>query len=629
MSWEKFVTHFLFLGLWDRDIRHDFASIKSFIQHLITEKIFCLQPSGTEDSAGWQLNLAAKLENQEVREAYELTLEMDEYVFMDQELDNHVSAILQDLNFLAHRSRPVRSNSPYVPASRIDSRAVKDIGMSTIDLNEDINLEEWTQRRVIELIHAPQVSVSDPWFERHPTLLSPTQAFYDNDSSHKLDEELDVEVDDDDSSISTIWSAQFGSRKIPSGATIDFFFESDRQNVLQRALTFIANELPRELGLSGLRINLNHDLGLWVTGEAGVLEVLDSRSNAWIPAVKTSAATQKIIGMALRIHAEIRSTSRTVIAIGDEVDPGLHTLAIQGLYGMLSASTQTCFITSHSPVALATKYGHRLHVHRGVFGEILVGSITSSELSTLSANELGLKVNELIGTVDIVLAVEGLHDKLVLEHAISRDGRLNHRRIHITTVSGVKNSANLLDIEFILNFTDLKILMVTDNVSQSEIFGMRANSIERLNQGAARTKVAQSLRKRSRELRAQQWFEQAQMFELLALAVERGLLGRLSITGHPFADIETALPPELFGLGKPWDEIESEFRQYKEDNPTSTRNFKEHLRSEYSVSIDQMTIRRALDRLDAMPPGIDHLLTSILSHIEEEELGLTSHLRHL
>jgi hypothetical protein len=304
-------------------------------------------------------------------------------------------------------------------------------------------------------------------------------------------------------------------------------------------------------------------------------------------------------------------------------------LAIQGLYGMLSASTQTCFITSHSPVALATKYGHRLHVHRGVFGEILIGSITGSELSTVSANELGLKVSELIGTVDIVLAVEGLHDKLVLEHAISRDGRLNHRRIHFTTISGVKNSANLLDIEFILNFTDLKILMVTDNVSQSEIFGMRANSIERLNQGTARTKVAQSLRKRSRELRAQQWFEQAQMFELLALAVERGLLGRLSITGHPFADIETALPPQLFGLDKTWDEIESEFRQYREDNPTSTRNFKEHLRSEYSVSIDQITIRRALDRLDAMPLGIDHLLTAILSHIEEEELGLTSHLRHL
>lgn len=624
MTWEKFVTHFLFLGLWERDIRHNFPAIKSFVQHLIQERIFCFQPTGQDNEPAWQMNLAAKLDSPEIREAYELVLEMDDYVFMDQELDNDVAAILQDLNILAERATPTRTNSPYVPAARIDSRAITDIGIATIDLNEELDLEEWTQRRVIEMIHASYVSVSDPWFAPYPGHLSPTQAFNDSETNTIDTEEDYAYTDDDAQPRRTIWRANFGSREIPSGSTIDFSFESDRQTILQRALTFIAKELPRELGVTDMRIALSHDLGLWVMSKAGVLEVLDSRTHSWIPVVKTSAATQKIIGMALRIHAEIRSTSRTVVAIGDEVDPGLHTLAIQGLYGMLAASTQICFITSHSPVALATKYGNRLHVHRGVFGEILIGAITSSELSTVSATELGLKVNELIGTIDVVLAVEGLHDKLVLEHAISQDQRLNHKRLHITTISGVKNSANLLDIEFILNFTDLKILAITDNISHSELTGMRTNSIDRLNKGTPNSKVAHSLRSRSKELKSQQWFEQAQMFELLALATERGLLARLSITGHPYADIETALPHKLFGLEKPWDELEADYRQYKNQNQNLTINFKEYLRSHHNVSIDQVSIKKALSQLNEIPSGIHNLLTEILSHVEEEEWNLTN-----
>lgn len=617
MSWEKFVTHFLFLGLWEKDIRHDFAAIKTFIKRLIDERLFCLQPTGKDGDTKWNLNLAAKLDNPEVRDAYEISLAMEDFVFMDQDLDNHVAAVLQDLNILAERSIPPRSNSPYIPAARIDSRSIKDIGFMSLDLNDELDLHEWTQRRVLELVHSFSVLIPDPWFANYKTHISPTQAFQEDipDLNDFEDFENEIEVDEE------IWSATFQSRRVPSGARMKFKFESDRRDVLQRALTFIARELPPELGITDMRISLSNDLGLWITGEAGKLEVLDTRSHSWIPVLNTSEATQKIIGMALRIHAEIRSTNRIVVVIGDEVDPGLHTLAIQGLYGMLAVATQTCFITSHSPVALASRFGNRLHVHRGVFGEILISQITSSELSNVSAAELGLKVNELIGTIDIVLAVEGIHDKIVLEHAIQRDNRLNHRRIHITSISGVKNSANLVDIDFILNFTDLRIVLIADNVSHTELKGMRINSLNRLNQGENCVKVAQSLRGRAKELRKQQWYEQTQMFDLLALATERGLLSRLSISGHPYADIETALPHELFNLPKPWDELEAEHRQHKIDNPNSSQNFKDYLRSVYKVSVDQKSIREALDQLDTVPTGIENLLTEVLSQIDEIEWG--------
>ena len=127
---------------------------------------------------------------------------------------------------------------------------------------------------------------------------------------------------------------------------------------------------------------------------------------------------------------------------------------------MLSDSIPTCFVATHSSTALSTRLGERLHVHRGVNGEVLVSHIGNSDFLLTSASSFGVKVNELIGMIDLVVAVEGLHDKLVLEHFIKLDERLQNSNILIISMTGVNNATNLVDANFLLSFTDLRILII-------------------------------------------------------------------------------------------------------------------------------------------------------------------------
>ena len=611
MNWDKFVSHYLFLGLWEHDIRHDFPAIKSFIHHLIDERTFCLQPTGKDGDGEWTLSLAAHLDNEETREGYEHLLLNPELRFFDEDLENHVSQILLNTEIISHREDIPRTNSPYVPAIRIDGRKINSLDLSVVDLNDELDLKEWTNARVAELVHSAWVKILDPWFADHPALEAPTRAFLPQPEFAE-DESEDSDLDGDEGEL--VWSATFSSRNHKIGQTIELDFNSERQEVLQKALSFIALELPKELGISDLRLELAIDLGVWLYGEAGTLEAYDQRSNSWIPVEKMSNATQKIIGMALKIHAEIRSRDQVVIAIGDEVDQGLHTLAISGLFRMLGTSIPACFIATHSSVALSSRIGERLHVHRGAEGDLLLSRIGSTELANTAATKLGVSVHELIGMIDLVVAVEGQHDKSVIEHFLRRDERLSHTNILIISMTGINNSTNLVDAEFILNFTDLRILAVADNASKSDLAATWNDALNRTRNGEPAKKLAHHLRERSKALREQRWHEQRCMIDLLAVATERGLLKRIRTTGHIYADIEMCLDPLYFGLEKDWLTLEAEFLEYKSDAGSAGKNFKDYLRSTYNVSITVKSIETALSMTTTVPTGIQLILDEILTN---------------
>ena len=334
----------------------------------------------------------------------------------------------------------------------------------------------------------------------------------------------------------------------------------------------------------------------------------------------TSNATQKIIGMALKIHADIRATSEVVIAVGDEIDRGLHTLAINGLYKMLSNSVRTCFVATHSSVALSAKLGERLHVHRGANGAVLVSPVSNSDLLSTSASNFGVRVNELIGMIDLVVAVEGLHDKLVLEHFIRLDERLSGSNILIISMTGVNNATNLVDANFLLSFTDLRILAVADNTSKSDLQLTWQATREQLQSGQSPMRLAMVLRIRAEDLRKQRWHEQRCMVELLAAATESDLLHRLRMSGHIYMDIEMALDPKFFGLDKDWMELETEFDAYKASASSSVRNFKDFLRSVYKVSIDLNSIKAALSMTQETPQGIKSVIDDIVANAFQTDL---------
>ena len=612
MDWNKFVSHYLFLGHFEKAFKYDLPAIKSFTQHLIEKKVFCLRPSGRENEVEWRVSLAAKLDNQEVRDAYEFCLGNPFFGVLDDEEEQQVSQILQDVHILAERFGMPRTSSPFVSAAGISEQKIASLGMSIVDLNEEIDLAEWTKRRISEMVHTGWVNISDPWFADNPIDPSPTSNF-DSSSGNEADiESDDVWDEDSDSEGETLWSVYFGSQKFHSGRTIDFDFVGKRKIVLQKALTFIAKELPEELAISDLRIELERDLGLWIFDKPGVLEAYDERSETWIPVSSTSKATQRIIGMALRIHSDIRATSEVVIAVGDEIDQGLHSSAINGLYKMLSNSVQTCFVATHSSVALSAKLGDRLHVHRGANGAVLLSPISNLDFLSTSASNFGVRVNELIGMIDLVVAVEGLHDKLVLEHFIRLDERLSSSNILIISMTGVNNATNLVDANFLLSFTDLRILVVADNTSKSDLHETWQATSELLQSGKSSLKLAKALRARADDLRKQRWHEQHCMVELLAVATEGDLLHRLRMSGHGYMDIEMLLDPKFFGLDKNWSELEAEFDQYKVDVNSVRKNFKDFLRSIYSVSIDLKTIEIALSMTRETPQGIKSVIDDIV-----------------
>ena len=611
MDWNKFVSHYLFLGHFEAS-KYDFPAVKSFTQHLIEERVFCLRPSGRENEVEWRVSLAAKLDNQEVRDAYEFCLGNPFFGVFDDEEEQQVSQILQDVHILAERFGMPRTSSPFVSAAGISEQKIASLGMSIVDLNEEIDLAEWTKRRISEMVHTGWVNISDPWFADNPIDPSPTSNF-DSSSGNEADIIGDgVSDKDSDSEGVTLWSVYFGSQKFHSRRTIDFDFVGKRKMVLQNALTFIAKELPEELAITDLRIELERDLGLWIFDKPGVLEAYDERSETWIPVSSTSKATQNIIGMALRIHSDIRSTSEVVIAVGDEIDQGLHSSAINGLYKMLSNSVRTCFVATHSSVALSAKLGDRLHVHRGANGAVLLSPISNLDFLSTSASKFGVRVNELIGMIDLVVAVEGLHDKLVLEHFIKLDERLSGSNILIISMTGVNNATNLVDAKFLLSFTDLRILVVADNTSKSDLHETWQATGELLQSGQDPLKLAKALRARADDLGKQKWHEQRCMVELLAVATERDLLHRLRMSGHGYMDIEMLLDAKFFGLDKNWSELEAEFDLYKADVNSVRKNFKDFLRSFYSVSIDLKTIEIALSMTQETPQGIKSVIDDIV-----------------
>ena len=615
MDWSKFVSHYLFLGLWEHEFEYDLPAVRTFAQHLIDERVFCLRPTGQKEEPEWHVSLAANLDKQEIRDAYEHLLQDNEFFEFEEITEHHVSQILLDVNILANRSDMPRTSAPFVSAARIANQKITSLGISVVDLNEEIDLEEWTKRRIAEIVHSGWVKIDDPWFADYQ---SPTSTFESNrelEEDSDEEDETEVEVDGE-----TVWSVTFGATVIPVGWKILFEFVGERYVVLQKALTFIAKELPEELAISDLRIVLQRDLGLWIFDQPGVLEAYDKRSENWIPVSSTSSATQKIIGMALKIHSDIRSSRQVAIAVGDEIDQGLHTLAINGLYKMLSDSIPTCFVATHSSTALSTRLGERLHVHRGVNGEVLVSHIGNSDFLLTSASSFGVKVNELIGMIDLVVAVEGLHDKLVLEHFIKLDERLQNSNILIISMTGVNNATNLVNADFLLSFTDLRILAIADNTSKTDLQATWLSTNQQLRLGQSPSQLAKSLRARANTLRKQRWHEQHCMIELLAAATQSSVLSRLRMGGHTYADIEMALDPKYFGLDKEWLTLEAEFKVFKADTKSEGKNFKDFLRSVYSVSIDQRTIEAALSMTQGTPSDIKLIIDDIVANAFHTDL---------
>jgi SNF2 family DNA or RNA helicase len=202
----------------------------------------------------------------------------------------------------------------------------------------------------------------------------------------------------------------------------------------------------------------------------------------------------------------------------------------------------------------------------------------------------------------------------VLLHGPERDERLANSYINVISISGVSNAPNLLDVHFRLLTTDLRILVVADNTSKTDLAERWLYTMQQIRAGESPSKIAKDLRAYAYRLKKQGWYEQRRMIELLAEATERDLVDRLRMSGHTYADIEMALEPRLFNLDKDWLDLEAEFNDFKTDVKSTGKNFKDFLFLIYGVRINEKSIKSALSKTDRAPAGIKLVIDDIVTN---------------
>ena len=552
-TWDKFFSHFVFFGLHGHYERDEAPELASFLNALSSAKTFALQPSGTAEKAEWNLYLSADLSNPQVRQVYEEnSSEQDEYD-------------LSGVPFLLRRHGSdcliTRTNSPFIPVDNMEGRKVTSIGISLVDLNQDVDLSAWTKSK-----------------EEH----------FRTQSSGDFKEER-------------------SSERLSKGITrIGSSFESEGLDQWNEHFSLISEMLPSFSNVSDLRLAVVPP-GSKNDGKNFLyLEILDSHAkkhnfHVWLPAGELSQATQKLIWIAINLFEENWLNKDAKVFVGDEIDFGFHSLAITGLYDLIARYTSISFISSHSASALQRHPGQLMHVQRGVKGELQIQQLAPGEYKKFSAEIFGIRPNELAGMVEICVVVEGNHDKIVVEHLLQIDEKLAQHNIKVIAAYGVYNMKSTANFEYLLNSTDMPVLFLADNVSQSDLAADYDAFDEALKKGQDPEEIAKNARFRQEQLKGS-WHEQFCMRELLIQALAIGQLHRIKTGGHIYPDIIFALHHELFGLNVTWDELHVEWREWMTQIAEGQKSdFKSFLREKHKVNIREETISKALETITQIP----------------------------
>jgi len=205
----------------------------------------------------------------------------------------------------------------------------------------------------------------------------------------------------------------------------------------------------------------------------------------------------------------------------------------------------------------------------------------------------------------------------VVEHLLQIDEKLAQHNIKVVAAHGVSNMKSTANFEYLLNSTDMPVLFLADNVSQSDLTTDYDAFNEALNKGQDPKDTAKKARFRQEQLK-DSWHEQFCMRELLIQAQEIGMLHRIKTGGHIYPDIIFAIPPELFGLNVTWEELYSDWRVWKAqitDNEKS--DFKRFLRREHRLAIAEETIYEALQAITQIPTPLQPMFNLIQSNLHK------------
>tara|TARA_B100000315_G_scaffold256294_1_gene301889 strand:- start:751 stop:1542 length:792 start_codon:yes stop_codon:yes gene_type:complete len=244
-----------------------------------------------------------------------------------------------------------------------------------------------------------------------------------------------------------------------------------------------------------------------------------------------------------------------------------------------------------------------VNVHRNDSGKIAVTSPGLADDVEKTARRLGIDLTDVLASMYLAVIVEGSHDRIVIEELIR--GEEYTDRMFVIEGRGTRSMTAVADSRLLVDFCDLRLLIVLDNVGNDR-FKPVLDSLKNLcNQGVA---VRNAIKESGLEqLRSESTPEERTLIEILERGACRRVLDRIDIHGLPARDIAELLPPNSFGLEHDWSHYGNEFR-----STGRGRDFKTWLREEYHVSISQKTLKKAVTGLDQMTDALIALQEAVL-----------------
>jgi len=370
-------------------------------------------------------------------------------------------------------------------------------------------------------------------------------------------------------------------------------------------------------GLKGLRVELSHEVKDWLEGNPIALEAQIIASNNWVSFDRLSAAQQKSIEFAIRID-DLQSGNfnesdftHTVI-FGDEVDSGFHNQAINSLYRFLAERTSTCFIASHSPIALKSPWMRKIHVHADDLNTTIVSGLDLEGDTGDLAESLGIMVSDLLGLIRGVVFVEGEHDLVVILSLFDHIPGLQKVKdqLLIIPTRGHKAMPTASDSEIMLSYTTAEILVVVDNARNELLSDLRTQAMQMTQEGLKPSLIIGRLG--LRELLQAASPEEKSLYQILERAIQKRHLYRVHFFGLSVHDVIMLFAPKSFGLNQTWSELEEIFM----NRVDRSQNFKDFLRSQGAIISTEM-VKSAINDIDGEWPNDLVRLSNVMTGLVE------------
>lgn len=369
-----------------------------------------------------------------------------------------------------------------------------------------------------------------------------------------------------------------------------------------------------DIGLSRIHLELHLDMKSVVRRRQPEFKFADSTgSNQWINFDDLSSAQQRWVKILLRILMNAWSPRRFSLLVSDEPDAGVHQGAARQTLECFASLPVPSVVASHSPMSFQVDNAHLVHLSATEGGVRRISTPILSEDVGATAKDFGVSTTDLLAFKRLLVVCEGAHDVVVIQGllGLSHDPKVRQRTL-VVAAQGVQNLLSVPAARIIIDYTNLHVLNVADNVNA----GVLAKLVAGLREGDTAGFAPDRILRESgmNDLARDASPEERVMLSLLEQCVRRRLLDRFHVFGFGKRDIIEYFPASDFGLSDSWIQLRADFERFRS---RKRQDFKSWLRDERGASISARKIEKAFNKLDTVDGDFAALLTemSVLSAV--------------